>query len=90
MRSLVWTYIGEDSVRYRKNNLPLAIPLTAKADSKIIIVKFPIKINFDLVSFEVWNGAVRKTYCDKGRVIILLKVKKYQNALRIQNLKKFS
>lgn len=75
IRQLVWTEITENSVRYRKNNNdPIGIPISAQPSSKILMIKFPYKVNFDLVTFSVWNGAVRQTYCDKGLTLLELEV----------------
>jgi len=78
VRNLAWTEITEDSVRYREKTDPLyptiAIPISAQPSSKIIIVKFPVKINADLVMFNVWNGSIRETYCDKGLTLLEMEV----------------
>lgn len=76
MRTLSWNDISEESTRYRlSDNNPIAIPLsTSSADSKMLVIKFPLKINFELVRFTVWNGIVKKTFCDKGLTLLELEI----------------
>ena len=70
LRQLSWSEIGEDFTRYKKFNNWMAIPFNGPPNSKVLFVKFPKKINFDLVTFNVWNGELRQTFCDKGLSVL--------------------